>query len=509
MSDFKRDLRRYIDGLEQPVSVHETMSRRQERRFRVPAAVLAGAAVVLVPALVLIGLRMLPADDSDVAGTTAPPTTETVITDTTTTVIDTTSSTLAPQVQPMVEVPDLYGLTEGEASQVLDDVGLAYEITEMYPSRSGFGTITAQAPLAGETAQTGSTVVIGVRVEARCLSGVPSPEIPEGSIAVDVLFECAGSGRYPDISAVITRAVPNNSNEIEATLRALLTGLTEEEMGMGFASFFSADSASALNSVELTGSRLTVDFNDNIIINNASTSNGSMYFLAELKANLFQFPEIDTIEFQLDGSCDEFWMWLQSSCTTATRTNWEATIAAWTAEMELQPQPGEELGLDDLVGNVFTTELGESGQSILLVDGDDRTRSGFSEVGGWLLDDPAADPASWTNWAIHVTGMNEEMIWLVDSAERTDDGTLVFEVRAVLRIPWDTVTLDGDPFVKSGLDGCTRNGVFDPRLVAMATFSGQADGEMNEVRAWLINIEGGRFVEMPTTGVECIMELGD
>ena len=60
MSDLKRDLRSYIDGLEEPVSVQETMAPRRSRRYRVPAAVLAGAGVVLIPALVLLGLRLLP-----------------------------------------------------------------------------------------------------------------------------------------------------------------------------------------------------------------------------------------------------------------------------------------------------------------------------------------------------------------------------------------------------------------------------------------------------------------
>ena len=62
MSDLKRELRRYIDGLEEPVSIQEAMERgSRPRRFQVPAAVLAGAAVVLIPALVLIGLRLLSA----------------------------------------------------------------------------------------------------------------------------------------------------------------------------------------------------------------------------------------------------------------------------------------------------------------------------------------------------------------------------------------------------------------------------------------------------------------
>ena len=118
MSDFKRDLRRYIDGLEEPVSVQETMSRgNRERRFRVPVAVMAGAAVVLLPALVLIGIRFLPGEDGDVANTTAPP-----ISDTSTTVVDTTTTTRAPAPAALVQVPDLRGLPEEVARNILADL---------------------------------------------------------------------------------------------------------------------------------------------------------------------------------------------------------------------------------------------------------------------------------------------------------------------------------------------------------------------------------------------------
>ena len=255
MSDLKRDLRRYIDGLEEPVSVQETMAPRSQRRYRVPAAILAGAAVVLIPALVLIGLRLLPTGEGDLAETTLPPTTVT-----TTTVRETTTTSVDTTIPPAstVEVPNLNGLTVAEATAILDELGLELEVTEQYPSRSDLGLITAQGPLAGETADVGSTVVVGARVEAACLAGTTQPEVPAGSMAVQVLFECAGDGFYPEVSTTVTRVVPENSNVIEATLEALLAGLTEEERAMGFASFFSSESADALNSVALSGSRLIV-----------------------------------------------------------------------------------------------------------------------------------------------------------------------------------------------------------------------------------------------------------
>ncbi len=508
MSDLKRDLRRYIDGLEEPVSVQETMSPRRERRYRVPAAVLAGAAVVLIPALVLVGLRLLPTGNGEVAETTAPPTTvtTTTVTETTTTSVETTIPPTA-----TVEVPNLDSLTVAEATAILDELGLELEITEQYPSRSGFGLITAQGPLAGETADVGSTVVVGVRVEAACLAGVTQPEVPAGSMTVQVLFECAGDWSYPDVSTTVTRIVPENPSVIEATLQALLAGLTGEERAMGFTSFFSSESADALNSVALSGSRLIVDFNDGILIGNASTSTGGMFFGAELRANLYQFPEVDEIEFRLNGSCDAFHGWLQGECQISTRDEWEATLDSWDAQRALQPEPGDGVRIDDIVGRVFTTQASDAGREILHLDDGTQTYSGFDEIGGWLLDDPNLDPAGWTNWALHVTGLNEEMIWIVDSSERTDDGRLVFAVRAALVIPWDEIEFTADPFVVSGAEACTLDGELDPTLVAVAQIAENGSGSIAEIMrtllAWRIDVEGGTFEQISTDGIECAFEF--
>lgn len=62
-----------------------------------------------------------------------------------------------------------------------------------------------------------------------------------------------------------------------------------------------------------------VDFDDAIYVNDASTSTGSTFFLAEMNANLFQFGEIDRIEYRVDGRCDAFWGWLQRECFVASR----------------------------------------------------------------------------------------------------------------------------------------------------------------------------------------------
>jgi len=509
MPDLNDQLRRYIDGLEEPVSVEETMGRRSERRFRVPAAVLAGAAIVLVPALVLVGLRWAPGDGRVSATTVSPETTTTSAPENNATTA--TSIEAATTSQPaVVVVPDLTGLSEADATALLANLPLTLEVTEQYASRSGFGLITAQYPAAGEEATAGSTISVGIRVEASCL-GYQSEVAASESTTVQVLYECAGDGFYPDISTPLTRVVAPG-DPIEATLRELLAGPSDEERAMGFSSFFSTESADALASIALDGSRLTVDFNDAILIGNASTSTGGMYFLAELQANLFQFPEVDSIEFRLNGSCDDFFMWLQYGCETLTRAQWEQTVAAWDAERRLQPVPGDELAIEDVAGKTFTTESGDGSQRIMVLDGSDVLATGFTEAGGWLVDDPSTDSETWRNWALQVTGLNAEMIWLVNSTDRTDDGSMIYSVRAVLVIPWDEImpALTGDPILIDGFEGCAVQGESDPTVVVagQVTVTGVERGAVEPVRAWRIDVADGAFDEIPLDGVECMLESG-
>ncbi len=499
MSDFKRQLRSYIDGLEQPVSIQEAMERgSKKRRYPVPRAVLAGAAVVMVPALVLVGLRLLPAEDGEVVDTTLPPTTETIVIDTTTTIIESTEAPTS------FTVPDLNGLDIETATRVAEEAGFEIEVTEMYPSRSDFGLITAQGPLAGDTVdEPGSVIVVGIRVEAPCLAGIDEPVIGEGSMPVTVLFECAGEGHFPDVTSPVVRAVPSNPDEIEATLLALLAGLTEEERAMGYSSFFSAQSANAVNFVLLDGDRLIVDFNDGILIGNASTTTGGLYFGAELRANLFRFPEVQEIEFRLNGSCEAYYNWLQGNCEIATRASWEALVEQWLTT-------DEEHEVDEsTLARTFTAAYGD-GNAIDELVGASRNESPYVELGGWLV---ASGPNLEVNkWAIHVGSESGEEVWLVDEIGHTNEGHLVYTVRAVLELPWDEVMPDitADAFVRSGAFGCSLDGDYPATLVAIAQIDGEDDlsEEMIELRAWLIDIDRNTIDEISTDGVECYMEVG-
>jgi hypothetical protein len=122
-------------------------------------------------------------------------------------------------------------------------------------------------------------------------------------------------------SAVAVQRITSGAAGPEAALRELLKGPTAAERGEGFASWFSPETAGLLRSFVVdTGGIAHVDFgNLDRVIPGASSSAGSGLLLQELNGTLFQYPEIQAIEYSIAGSCDAFWNWLQYDCELVRR----------------------------------------------------------------------------------------------------------------------------------------------------------------------------------------------
>lgn len=156
------------------------------------------------------------------------------------------------------------------------------------------------------------------------------PPPPAESAPREAPVDRAGPQPAPDTVGVVftrdeapvtvQRAVPPESAGLRTALEQLLAGPTAEERAGGIDSWFSAETSEALESVEVVSGHAVVDFRDlRSLIPNASSSAGSAMLLQELNGTVFQFPEIRSVEYRVEGSCDLFWNWLQYDCEVVTR----------------------------------------------------------------------------------------------------------------------------------------------------------------------------------------------
>lgn len=137
-------------------------------------------------------------------------------------------------------------------------------------------------------------------------------QLPESAAVADPL--ATGQAR--------SQASPHTSApELEAALQNVVRGPTEAERAGGAQSWFSEETADVLISavVDAAGHAI-VDFRDlRTLIPNASSSAGSEMLLSELNATVFAFPDIRSVEYRINGSCDVFGDWLQYGCRAEIR----------------------------------------------------------------------------------------------------------------------------------------------------------------------------------------------
>jgi len=127
-----------------------------------------------------------------------------------------------------------------------------------------------------------------------------------------------------------SRTVPAGADPIRHAFDELVKGPRSSETGDGAFSFFSSGTAGMIRSVTTDGDILVVDFDDFTAVpgmSNAGTSCGSAALLGQLDATAFQFDDVDTVRYELEGSCQDFGAFLQSDCIEGTRAQWEAWVA--------------------------------------------------------------------------------------------------------------------------------------------------------------------------------------
>ena len=161
--------------------------------------------------------------------------------------------------------------------------------------------------------------------------GPCAEDAPEADAALDVLtiYYTCGNGVLPTADSFVYRRVPQTDQPFQATLRELLQGPSTREAELGFRSAFSVASAGSLASAEITSSEAVVDFTELPIVTGLSAADDVGFFVANLNANVFQFEDVASVEYRLDGSCADFWEHLgdDTGCRIVARENHEATMA--------------------------------------------------------------------------------------------------------------------------------------------------------------------------------------
>lgn len=140
-----------------------------------------------------------------------------------------------------------------------------------------------------------------------------APDVGAGEMLVTVFYTC----RDTDELVAVERAVPASDDVLRAALDALVAGPGDT----GLISWFSKDTTSIVRGASVDGAgHAIVDFVDlRPIIPNASASAGSALLLGQLDATVFAIPSIQTVEYRMEGSCQDFGELVQTGCTVRSR----------------------------------------------------------------------------------------------------------------------------------------------------------------------------------------------
>ncbi|TFB24074.1 hypothetical protein E3U55_04480 [Filobacillus milosensis] len=133
---------------------------------------------------------------------------------------------------------------------------------------------------------------------------------------VKIYFRCTELDIYPLSVKPVLRDMTKEEtlkNQVIFAIQQVLKGPTHEEIEKGFSSTFKDDTSDMLKEIKWQeNGHLIVNFTDfSKIVPNASTSTGSSYMMASLNSTISQFKEVQTIEYQFDGSCESFYEWIQ------------------------------------------------------------------------------------------------------------------------------------------------------------------------------------------------------
>lgn len=155
---------------------------------------------------------------------------------------------------------------------------------------------------------------------------------PGSSASVAVYFSCPPDLGLPDEATVyrFEREVDpaaSTQERLSLTLTEYLEGPSEEQQRRGYSS---ALTGSKVRSVVVEEGHAVVDFNDSLEeLGGFGTPTFGRIVIAELAENVFQFSDIESVSFELEGSCRRFAALLEPfdfGCLELSRTSYEAFL---------------------------------------------------------------------------------------------------------------------------------------------------------------------------------------
>lgn len=181
-------------------------------------------------------------------------------------------------------------------------------------------TTTTSAP--GDT----TTTTSGAVAPAVCADEEP----PDDDVTVLRVFYPCGSNPLASGEVWVYRAVAPTDLVLTTTMREMVNGLGEEETALGFRSPFSETASGSFlgATIDRDDAKAFLEFTTNVFPDGVDTPEGAQVFLSTLNANVFQFGNINQVEYRLGGSCDAFFQQLGGSCDVITRSEWQASLTA-------------------------------------------------------------------------------------------------------------------------------------------------------------------------------------
>lgn len=188
-------------------------------------------------------------------------------------------------------------------------------------------TTRAAAPVTSAVAvELGTTRPSTTIRPPQCVGAEPDPGSDNRNVRV--FFAC-GQADVPTGTTWVYRQVPQEDRVIPATVRHLVAGPTPDERRDGFRSLFTPATADAVIEVSRDGGDVVVDLRALGPMPSITAGDDGPFFLADLNNTVFQHEVVETVEYRIEGSCDDFWSYFgEAGCVVIERSQWSGSDGA-------------------------------------------------------------------------------------------------------------------------------------------------------------------------------------